>query len=76
MSKRGKLEPDESKGLIKEIKNGTAQMQKRFDTSWQQVVDLVKGVSFLARQVEELEKQIEELEAELKSLKEKGAAKK
>ena len=73
--KRGRLDPEEGKNLIEEIKNGTAQMQKRLDGPWNQLVDLVRGFSLLGGQVAELERQVEQLEKQIEELKDKGVIK-
>lgn len=74
--KKGRIKPEEGKSLIADIKSGTNQIQRRFDNSLHQVLDVVKGMALLARQVNELEQQIDTLEKEVRSLKEKGATKK
>lgn len=74
--KRGRIKPEEGKSLIAEIKSGTGQIQRRFDNSFQQVLDVVKGMALLARQVEELEQQVESLENEVRNFKTKGTSKK
>jgi len=74
--KKGDLGKEEGEGLIKDIKAGTSQMQKRIDNSLSQFMDLVKGVTILGKQVSSLEKEVAKLEKEIKKLKKKGIIKK
>ena len=73
--KRGRLDPEEGKGLLDDLKDGSSQMQRRIESSWQQATDLVKGLTILARQVDQLERHVEELEQQIAELKAKGVIK-
>lgn len=70
--KRGRIDPEEGKSLVKELKNGSVHMQRRFEQSWQQVTDVVKSLVILNRQVSELEQQVEQLAEQIEQLKKSG----
>jgi polyhydroxyalkanoate synthesis repressor PhaR len=73
MVKRGKLDEAEGSGLISDIKQSSEKVQKKIDASWQQVLEVLKGVALLSRDVTELEKEVERLTKEVADLKKKKA---
>lgn len=73
--KRGRVDPEEGHNLMADIKLSTTQMQRKIDGSWQQIVDALKGVSQIKRELARLESQVEELTNEVTRLKSKGVIK-